>query len=68
MAAAAISVDQAILIPTARKQNTGYCLSRYGKRQSLITGGAAANAICRREGHHVVIATGQPARAKMHAL
>ena len=43
-------VDQAILIPTARKQNTVNCVSRYGRRQSLITGGAAANAICRREG------------------
>ena len=33
MAAAAISVDQAILIATARKQNTVNCVSRYGKRQ-----------------------------------
>jgi len=34
MAAAAISVDQAILIPTARKQNTVFCVSRYGRLQS----------------------------------
>jgi len=34
--AAAISVDQAILIPTARKQNTVNCVSRFGKRQPLV--------------------------------
>src|SRR6188474_2862913 len=36
MAAAAISVDQAILIPTPRKQNTANCGSRTGRRQPLI--------------------------------